>query len=63
MAADSKTAQAMRDELTDVLLYTVRLASILKMDLDSAVQEKFEANAAKYPVGKSHGSSSKYTEL
>jgi dCTP diphosphatase len=63
VAADPKTAQAVRDELADVLLYTVRLASVLKVDLDSAVRDKLKANAAKYPVGKSHGSSTKYTEL
>jgi dCTP diphosphatase len=61
VATDPKTAQAVRDELADVLLYTVRLASVLNVDLDSAVRDKLKANAAKYPVGKSHGSSAKYT--
>ncbi len=63
VAADPKTAQAVRDELADVLLYTVRLASVLNVDLDAAVRDKLKANAAKYPVDKAHGSSKKYTEL
>lgn len=63
VATDPKTARAVRDELADVLLYTVRLANVLKVDLDSAVQDKLKANAAKYPVGKAHGSSAKYTEF
>lgn len=63
VATDPNTAQAVRDELADVLLYTVRLASVLKVDLDSAVRDKLKANAVKYPVGKAHGSSAKYTDL
>jgi dCTP diphosphatase len=63
VASDPKTAQAVRDELADVFLYTVRLASVLNVDLNAAVTDKLKANAAKYPVEKSHGSSLKYTEL
>lgn len=63
VATDPKTAQAVRDELADVLLYVVRLASVLKVDLDAAVRDKLKANAAKYPVEKSHGNSKKYTDL
>ena len=63
VAADPKTAQAVRDELADVLLYTVRLAGVLKIDLNAAVTDKLKANAAKYPVDRAHGSSAKYTEL
>lgn len=45
------TARAVRDELADVLLYLVRLASVLGVDLDEAVQTKLAANAVKYPAG------------
>jgi dCTP diphosphatase len=54
IATDPKTARAVRDELADVLLYTVRLASVLGVDLDSAVQDKLRSNAVKYPVWKAH---------
>lgn len=63
VAADPKTAQAVRDELADVLVYVVRLASVLKVDLNAAVNDKLKANAAKYPAERSRGSSKKYTEL
>lgn len=63
VANDPKTAQAVRDELADVLLYTVRLASVLGVDLDSAVRDKLKANASKYPVSKAHGTSKKYSDL
>ena len=63
VAADPKRAQALRDELADVLLYLVRLADVLGVDLDAAARHKLELNAARYPVAKARGSSRKYTEL
>lgn len=53
VARDPKTAQAVRDELADVLLYLVRLSSVLGVDLNDAVVQKLEKNAKKYPKGDS----------
>jgi len=52
-----------REELADVLLYLVRLADKLDVDLAAAAAEKLEMNATKYPVDKARGSSKKYTEF
>ena len=60
---DAATAAHVRDELADVLMYVVMLASELGVDLDGAVRNKLAANALKYPVDKAHGVSKKYTEL
>jgi dCTP diphosphatase len=49
-AQDSRTAQAVKEELADVLLYVVRLASVLKVDLDDAAADKLKSNTKKYPV-------------
>lgn len=57
------TSQAVKDELADVQLYLVRLASVLGIDLNEAVHDKLHKNAEKYPVEKAKGSSKKYTEL
>jgi len=62
-AANPKTAQAVRDELADVLLYLVRLADVLGVDLNKAAQHKLRTNAAKYPADKAKGTSKKYTEM
>ncbi len=62
-ARDPATATAVRHELADVLLYVVRLADVLGVDLDAAVSEKLRLNAEKYPVHAARGSSKKYTEL
>lgn len=44
-----ETAQRIREEMADVTMYLVRLASVLRLDLDAAVQEKLLSNARKYP--------------
>ncbi|CAD5366925.1 MazG nucleotide pyrophosphohydrolase domain protein [Rubrivivax sp. A210] len=62
-AGHPQHAQAVRDELADVLLYVVRLADVLGVDLNAAAEHKLKANAAKYPVSKARGSSKKYTEI
>jgi NTP pyrophosphatase (non-canonical NTP hydrolase) len=50
-------------ELADTLLYLVRLADKLDVDLFSAAQSKIELNEKKYPVHKSRGNAKKYTEF
>ena len=50
-------------ELADVLLYLIRLADKLDVDLAAAAREKMKINAEKYPVEKARGKSKKYTEL
>ncbi len=44
-----ETARAVRDELADVLIYLVRLADRLDVDLDEAVRTKLISNAVRYP--------------
>lgn len=51
------------EEMADVLLYLIRLADMLNVELVHAADKKIEANARKYPVEKSRGCSKKYTEL
>jgi len=50
------------EELSDVLLYLVRLADRCHVDLASAVNDKLKKNAQKYPAQKVRGSSKKYDE-
>lgn len=59
----SKTAEMIRDELADVLIYTARLAHLLKVDLEDAVWAKFKKNEVKYPVHLAKGNAKKYTDL
>lgn len=57
---DPAQLAAVRDELADVLLYLVRLADKLEVDLAAAAREKIVKNGVKYPVATSKGSSRKY---
>ena len=50
-------------ELADVLLYLVRLADVLGVDLADAAQRKLLINEARYPVDKAHGRADKYSRL
>lgn len=52
-ARDPRTAVAVKNELADVLLFLVRLSSILGVDLNEAVESKLRQNAMKYPAGDS----------
>ena len=47
---EPRQAEAVQDELADVLIYLVELAQALGVDLDAAVRAKLEKNALKYPA-------------
>jgi dCTP diphosphatase len=55
--------EPVQQELADVLLYLVRLADKLDVDLVAAAKAKLALNALKYPVEKARGSSRKYTDF
>ena len=50
-------------EIADVLVYLVRLATVLGVDLDEAVRSKLAANEIKYPVALARGHARKYSQL
>jgi dCTP diphosphatase len=52
-----------RGELADVLLYLIRLADKLDIDLATAAADKLGVNAKKYPIQKARGNNKKYTEF
>ncbi|CAI9777022.1 unnamed protein product [Fraxinus pennsylvanica] len=51
------------EELSDVLLYLVRLSDICGIDLDKAALRKIELNAIKYPISLCKGSSQKHNQI
>jgi len=54
--------EAVAEELADILVYLVRIADQLDIDLISATARKIESNESKYPADKVRGSARKYTE-
>ncbi|MGD8547084.1 MAG: nucleotide pyrophosphohydrolase [Thiohalophilus sp.] len=49
-------------EMADILVYLLRLAERLDVDLLDTVQRKMQINANKYPAEKVRGSNKKYSE-
>jgi NTP pyrophosphatase (non-canonical NTP hydrolase) len=54
--------EQVRHEMADVLVYLIRLADKLDVDLNAAVLEKMVLNRAKYPADKVRGDARKYSE-
>jgi len=55
-------SEAVKDEIADVFLYTLRLAQILEIDLEKVALNKIEKNTKKYPADLVRGKSEKYSE-
>lgn len=62
-ALPPETRAQVGQEIADVLLYLVRLADKLDLDLVTCALEKMRLNAAKYPADKARGKARKYTDL
>ncbi len=58
---DKEELEEVAQEMADVQIYLVRLADMLNIDLEQAVQQKIKINEEKYPHHKVKGSSKKYT--
>jgi len=54
---------SIKDELADIMIYTLLLFNELGIDPERAVADKLVKNAAKYPVEKAYNSNKKYTEF
>lgn len=52
-----------KEELADVLIYSLMMADNLNLDVEDIIKNKLDLNERKYPVEKSRGSNKKYNEL
>ena len=50
-------------ELADIATYILRLADVMNVDLDQAIQSKLKLNEQRYPADQVRGKAVKYTEL
>lgn len=60
---DAARRRRIEDELADVLIYLVRIADRLEVDLLAAATRKLEHNAAKYPADKVRGQARRHDEF
>jgi NTP pyrophosphatase (non-canonical NTP hydrolase) len=62
-SAEQADTNKVKEELADVFAYAFLLAEKYNFDIKEIVLEKIEKNTLKYPVEKSKGVATKYTEL
>ncbi len=62
VAFDPEKKIRVADELSDIIVYAVRMAGILEIDLPKSIESKIAKNRAKYPVELAKGSAKKYNE-
>ncbi len=53
----------LKEELADILMYTLLLANKHKLDVSQIIRDKIKRNSEKYPVDKAKGTAKKYDEL
>ena len=58
---DPRVANATKAELADILIYALRLADIMGIDVTVAIDEKLEANAVRYPISSARGTARKHS--
>jgi len=59
---DSKSLASTSEELADILIYLIRIADVLGINLSDAVDKKLTINSEKYPVVLSKGNATKYNQ-
>ncbi|WP_280297083.1 nucleotide pyrophosphohydrolase [Nocardia abscessus] len=63
LMADASRRARVEEEVADVLIYLLRLADVLQIDLAAAVEAKLLTNAERYPIERVYGRAVKYSEL
>jgi len=59
---NARDQQRAAEEIADVMIYLIRIAERLDIDLFDAVQRKLTLNQEKYPASQVRGSSRKYSD-
>lgn len=52
----AKNIDNIKEEIADVLIYTLMLTTDLKIDVSEIIEDKLQKNAIKYPVATTKGS-------
>lgn len=62
ITSEKEKMDHVQEEISDILLYTIRLADILNINIPEAISDKFKKNEEKYPIHLSKGNAKKYSE-
>ena len=60
---ESINPERLKEELADIIIFSLLLASKHKFDVNRIVMDKIKLNALKYPLEKSRGTLKKYNQL
>lgn len=63
VSTDDTLKAKVEDEISDIFIYLMRIAIKSGIDIEKSVLTKIQKNSDKYPVDKSRGNATKYTEL
>jgi dCTP diphosphatase len=63
LTSDPQKRDKVAEELADIIILSLQFSNMTGIDVAAAITSKLQKNAAKYPVEKAKGWSSKYTEL
>jgi len=61
--ADEADESKVKEELADIFAYALLLSDKYGFDVKKIILDKIEKNAAKYPIEKAKGKSTKYDKL
>jgi NTP pyrophosphatase (non-canonical NTP hydrolase) len=62
-SAEDADKERVKEELADILAFSLLLADKFGFDLKQIMLEKIQKNAIKYPAAKARGTAQKYTDL
>ena len=60
---NEKQKTAIGEEIADIAIFLIILAHDMELDIEQIVNRKLNLNEKKYPVNRSKGSATKYTEF
>ena len=60
---DAALRAKVEEELADIFIFAIEFANMTGIDISAAIEAKMKQNNEKYPVEKSRGRSTKYTDL
>jgi dCTP diphosphatase len=63
ISKNPKLLMKVEEEIADIFIYLLRIATKSGVDIEQAVFKKINKNEEKYPVDKARGSAKKYTEF
>ena len=63
LGSDPLNQSRVAAELADILIYALRIADVLGVDLADAVSAKIDLNETRYPIEQARGSARKYSDM